>query len=103
MGINVAQPIAFTQNGTDRIFLSASYGTGAAVFEVTRNGERFRTKKVWENQRMNNKFTSSVLHNGFIYGLDESILACRPNTASRSEMRPLRLRPDQLAGDHIIV
>ena len=26
--------------------------------------------------RMNNKFTSPVLHDGFIYGLDEAILAC---------------------------
>jgi len=25
---------------------------------------------------MNTQFTSSVLHDGFIYGLDESILAC---------------------------
>jgi outer membrane protein assembly factor BamB len=25
---------------------------------------------------MKNKFTSSVVHEGFIYGLDESILAC---------------------------
>lgn len=25
---------------------------------------------------MKNQFTSSVLHDGFIYGLDESILAC---------------------------
>ena len=35
-GINVAQPIVFTHNGRDRIFMSASYGHGAAVFELTR-------------------------------------------------------------------
>ncbi len=34
-GINVAQPIVFTHNGRDRIFMSASYGHGAAVFELT--------------------------------------------------------------------
>ena len=105
MGINVAQPIAFTHNGTDRIFLSASYGTGAAVFEVTRNGERFGTKKVWENQRMKNKFTSSVLHNGYIYGLDESILACLDANTGEQKWKGGRYGYGQivLAGDHIIV
>ena len=84
-GINVAQPIVFTHNGGDRIFLSAGYGHGAAVFELTRRGRSFQAKTVWENQRMKNKFTSSVLHNGYIYGLDESILACLDaKRASRS-------------------
>src|SRR4051812_14715137 len=31
---------------------------------------------IWQNNRMKNKFTSSGLYDGYIYGLDESILAC---------------------------
>ena len=105
MGINVAQPIVFKHNGNDRMFLSASYGTGAAVFELTRNGERFQTKTIWENQRMKNKFTSSVLHNGFIYGLDESILACLDVNTGEQKWKGGRYGYGQimLAGDHIIV
>jgi outer membrane protein assembly factor BamB len=105
MGINVAQPIAFKHNGNDRIFLSASYGTGAALFELTRDGDRFQTKKIWDNQRMKNKFTSSVLHNGFIYGLDESILACLDANTGEQRWKGGRYGYGQimLAGDHIIV
>jgi outer membrane protein assembly factor BamB len=105
MGINVAQPIVFKHNGNDRIFLSASYGTGAAVFELTRNGERFETKTIWENQRMKNKFTSSVLHNGFVYGLDESILGCLDVNTGEQKWKGGRYGYGQimLAGDHIIV
>ena len=55
--------------------MSASYGHGAAVFELSRSGDKFDATTIWENERMKNKFTSSVLHNGHIYGLDESILA----------------------------
>jgi outer membrane protein assembly factor BamB len=104
-GINVAQPIVFSHNGTDRIFLSASYGTGAAVFELTRSGDRFETKKVWENQRMKNKFSSSVLHNGFIYGLDESILACLDANTGEQKWKGGRYGYGQimLAGEHVIV
>ena len=104
-GINVAQPILFQHNGNDRIFLSASYGTGAALIEVTRSGDRFEVKRIWENQRMKNKFTSSVLHNGFIYGLDESILACLDANTGEQKWKGGRYGYGQimLAGDHIIV
>ena len=61
-GINVAQPVLI---GGDRVFLSASYGQGAAVFEVRREGDRFTTHPIWENSRMKNKFTSSLLHEGY--------------------------------------
>jgi outer membrane protein assembly factor BamB len=31
---------------------------------------------VWKNNRLKNKFNSSVLYRGYIYGFDEAILAC---------------------------
>ena len=104
-GINVSQPIVFTHNGSDRVFLSAGYGHGAAVFELTRTGDRFRAKTIWENQRMKNKFTSSVLHNGYIYGLDESILACINAVTGEQSWKGGRYGYGQimLAGDHLIV
>jgi outer membrane protein assembly factor BamB len=105
MGINVAQPLIFKHNGSDRIFLSASYGHGAAVFELTKSGDRFQTKTIWENQRMKNKFTSSVLHNGHIYGLDESILACIDAATGEQKWKAGRYGYGQLmlAGNHLIV
>jgi outer membrane protein assembly factor BamB len=104
-GINVAQPIVFTHNGRDRIFVSASYGHGAAVFELTRAGDRFQARTVWENERMKNKFTSSVLHNGHIYGLDESILASVNAETGEQNWKGGRYGYGQLvlAGDHLVV
>jgi outer membrane protein assembly factor BamB len=72
-GINVAQPLLV---GSDRFFISASYGHGAALIEIAHSGEGLAARPVWENTRMKNKFTSSVLRDGYIYGLDEAILAC---------------------------
>ena len=105
MGINVAQPLVFSQNGRDRIFISAGYGHGAAVFDVIPAGGKFQTKTVWENQRMKNKFTSSVLHNGHIYGLDESILASINADTGEQNWKGGRYGYGQimLAGNHIIV
>lgn len=103
--ISVAQPIVFQHGGKDLVFLSASYGSGAAVFEVLRNGDRLGTKTVWENQRMKNKFTSSVLHNGHLYGLDESILTCLDAVTGDQKWKGGRYGYGQilLAGDHLIV
>jgi outer membrane protein assembly factor BamB len=104
-GINVAQPIVFTHNGRDRIFVSASYGHGAAVFELSRTGDRLQAKTIWENERMKNKFTSSVLHKGHIYGLDESILASVNAETGEQNWKGGRYGYGQLvlAGDHLVV
>jgi outer membrane protein assembly factor BamB len=70
---SAAQPIVI---GDQRVFYSSGYGTGAVVIELTKNAERFAVREVWRNIRMKNRQSSSVLHEGFIYGLDEGILAC---------------------------
>jgi len=102
MGISVAQPLLL---GNDRVFLSAGYGHGAAVFEVTRAADRFTTRTVWENTRMKNKFTSSVLYQGYIYGLDEAILACLDAATGELKWKGGRYGYGQvlLSGDHLVV
>jgi outer membrane protein assembly factor BamB len=102
MGINAAQPLLL---GNDRVFLSAGYGHGAAVFEITKSGEQLTTKTVWQNMRMKNKFTSSLLLGGYIYGLDEAILACLDAATGDLKWKGGRYGYGQvmLAGDHLIV
>ena len=55
--------------------------------------------------RMKNKFTSSVLRNGYIYGLDEAILACLDAETGEQKWKGGRYGYGQilLAGDHLIV
>jgi outer membrane protein assembly factor BamB len=62
--------------GENRVFISAGYGHGSAVVEVTPADTGFQARQVWANNRMKNKFSSSVLYQGYIYGLDEAVLAC---------------------------
>lgn len=102
MGINAAQPLVISGS---RLFVSAGYGQGAAVFEVTQTGGAFATRTIWRNTRMKNKFTSSVLHDGFIYGLDESILTCLDAATGEMKWKGGRYGYGQtlLAGDHLIV
>jgi outer membrane protein assembly factor BamB len=46
------------------------------VIEITMNGDRGTVREIWKNNRMKNQFTSSIYLDGYLYGLDESILAC---------------------------
>ena len=71
-GINAAQPLVI---GDNRVFVSASYGAGSAMIELSGGGDRFAVREVWRNTRMKNRFSGSVLQDGVIYGLDEGILA----------------------------
>jgi outer membrane protein assembly factor BamB len=81
-GINIAQPLVTTDN---RFFISAGYGHGAALVEITASGGAYKARAVWQNKRMKNKFASPVLYQGYIYGLDEAILACMD--ASTGELK----------------
>jgi len=100
--VNAAQPIVI---GPNRVFVSTGYGKGAAVVEVTPDGTGFAVREVWRNIRMKNQFTSSVLHDGFIYGLDESILACLDAATGELKWKGGRYGYGQLmiAGDRLIV
>ena len=73
MGINASQPIVVNAN---RFFISAGYSHGASLIEIANAGGGFAARTVWENSLMKNKFNSSVLHEGHIYGLDEGRLKC---------------------------
>ena len=99
---NMAQPIVFDGN---RVFFSSGYGYGAAVIEVSPRGERFAVQEIWRNTRMKNNFSSAVLHDGYIYGMDESILACLDAETGDLQWKGGRYGHGQLllAGDHLVV
>jgi outer membrane protein assembly factor BamB len=102
MGINVSQPIMVDQN---RFFISSGYGKGAALVEVKGSGNSYTANTIWENNNMKNKFNSSVLHNGYVYGLDEGILVCLDVNTGERKWKEGRYGYGQilLAGGHLIV
>jgi outer membrane protein assembly factor BamB len=102
MGINVSQPIVIDAN---RFFISSGYGKGAALVEVTRSADGLTARKVWENSSMKNKFNSSVVYEGSVYGLDEGILTCVDVNTGERRWKGGRYGYGQviLASGHLIV
>jgi outer membrane protein assembly factor BamB len=66
---NIATPIFIPP---DKVYISSSYGTGAAVLKI--NKASFT--EVWKSTVSKNHFNSSVLYQGYIYGFDDAILQC---------------------------
>lgn len=102
MGINVSQPVVVDNN---RFFISSGYGKGAALVEVKGSGNSFTATTIWENINMKNKFNSSVLHNGYVYGLDEGILTCLDVNTGERKWKEGRYGYGQvlLASGHLIL
>jgi len=101
-GINAAQPLVI---GDNRVFVSASYGAGAAMIELSRSDQGFSVREVWRNTRMKNRFSGSVLRDGVIYGLDEGILAAMDANTGELKWKGGRYGYGQvlLAGSNLIV
>ncbi len=102
MDMNCAQPVVVD---ADSVLLSSSPGPGAALLTITKTGDGYAARAVWKNNRMKNKFNSSVFYQGYIYGLDESILACIDARTGELKWKGGRYGYGQLllAGDHLVV
>ena len=71
--VNAAQPLVLDGH---RVFVSAGYDHGAALLDVRREAQGFSVSTLWANRNMRNRFSGPVLHEGHVYGFDETILAC---------------------------
>ncbi len=102
MGTNASQPLVIDEN---HVFISGAQPQGAALVKLTRAGDSFQTEEVWNNLRMKNDFNSSVLHEGHVYGLDKTILACVNARTGALKWKGGRYGYGQvlLAGGHLIV
>jgi len=66
--VNAADPIL----AGSKVFISSGYNHGGGVFDVSAQP----AKKIWENKNMRNRFSSCVLWQGHLYGVDDKELRC---------------------------
>jgi outer membrane protein assembly factor BamB len=101
--VNASQPLIV---GPDRVFISTDYGADGAMLQLEAGADgQIIARELWRTNRMNNYFTSPVLHDGFIYGLDRSILACIDASTGELKWKGGRYGYGQvmLASGHLIV
>lgn len=70
----VSQPVAM---GSGELLVSSGYGVGSTLLKV--QGESnggLVAGLLWKTSQLKSKFANMVVRNGFVYGLDDGILAC---------------------------
>lgn len=100
--VNAATPI-FIPN--DKIYISSGYGVGAAVLRVENHDGAMRVEPVWRSRVMKNHFSSSILHDGYIYGFDDAILTCIDANTGEQEWQQRGFQKGSLifADGHLII
>ena len=71
---HVALPVAL---GGDRVLVSSGYGVGSELLQITRDQTgKFTVNRLWKTNRLKAKFNNLVTRDGYVYGLDDGLLAC---------------------------
>jgi outer membrane protein assembly factor BamB len=71
---HVAVPVVVS---TNRVLFSSGYGVGSELLEIQRGADsNLSPSRLWKSIKMKAKFANPVEHDGFLYGLDDGVLAC---------------------------
>ena len=88
---HVAQPIPLPG---DSIFVSTGYGIGGELIQIAKNGrDEFTAERIWKSPRLKAKFANMVYKDGYIYGLDDGVLACLGSRRRTAKMETRALWP----------
>ena len=61
----------------DRVLVSSGYGVGSELLQITRDQTgKFAVNRLWKSTRLKAKFNNLVTRDGYVYGLDDGMLAC---------------------------
>jgi outer membrane protein assembly factor BamB len=102
MDMNCSQPVVI--DGAS-VLLSSAQGPGATLLEIAKAGDTYTVRALWQNNRLKNKFNSSVVYQGYVYGFDEAILACMDAKTGELKWKGGRYGYGQLllAGGYLVV
>lgn len=100
--VNAATPIFLPPN---RLLVASGYGVGAALFEIRRGEGGWSADEVWKTRGMKNQFSSSIAHQGTLYGFDDGTLKALDLASGeeRWKVRGFGHGSITLAGDHLVV
>lgn len=82
--VNAAIPVFVAP---DRVFVSSGYDVGGAMLRILARDDGVEVETLWKNREMKNQFSSSVHHDGYLYGFDDGTLKCVDVTTGERRWR----------------
>lgn len=81
---NIATPIVFD----NYVFISSGYNKGCALVRIDKADDgSLDVKRVYQHKRMANHFSSSIYHDGSIYGFNDANLLCLDATDPKGKAK----------------
>jgi len=90
----------------ERLLVSSGYGVGSELLKIQADSEgKLAATRLWKSNRLKAKFTNLVYHDGYIYGLDDGVMACLGASSGEQKWKHGRYGHGQeiLAGDVLLV
>ena len=93
----------------DSVLVSAGYGLGSALLRIAQGSDGvFSVEEVWSEgnlKKLRSKFADMILLDGFVYSLDDGILACLEAETGKRRWKQGRFGHGQLllVGDLLLV
>lgn len=95
----------------DRVYICKGYGLGSTLLQVAAKGGAFEAEPLWNPEIipvMKSKLSNVVVHDGYVYGLDDTLLQCVELETGKSmwkKRRKLAFGHGQnlLVGDKLLV
>lgn len=100
--INIATPLVL---GDEYVFLSSGYDKGCALVQIEKNGDRLRASQVYKSRKLRSHFASVVRVGDYLYGFDDTNLACLELKTGKQRWRERGFDKGSLiaVGEHLIV
>jgi outer membrane protein assembly factor BamB len=76
---NTADPVV----SENQVFISSIYSKGCMLFDMIDN----RPVDIWQNETLSNKFSSSILYKGHLYGVHGNTISTRGNEWDRGRQK----------------
>lgn len=98
---NCASPLVLG----DTVITSSGYGYGTHRIEIKNVDEQFTAEEMWHSRKLKAKFADMVIHDEYLYGLNEGRLVCLALADGSLKWRGTNFGHGQLlgVGDHMIV
>jgi outer membrane protein assembly factor BamB len=69
---NITTPIFFD----NKVFFTSAYDTGGGLVDLSVQNGEVKAKEIYFTREMKNHHGGVILHNGYLYGFNDSILTC---------------------------
>jgi outer membrane protein assembly factor BamB len=69
---NITTPIFFE----NKVFFTSAYDTGGGLVDLSVQNGEVKAKEIYFTREMKNHHGGVILHNGYLYGFNDSILTC---------------------------